>query len=343
MTHPLDTLSKIAKVLYSPQLEYQQLFNACSEYKDLLLAISKTELDLFHLKNDINTPHGTAIGPEGAIRCIDDIMRTRTFCKGVFKAVTDRLKTNDKPVRILYAGTGPFAALVLPLISHFGPDELQFDFLEINPDSVKILKSLIKHFNADRYVNVLCQTDAATYEIPEPGQIDILLSETMQARLDKEPQVAICYHLYNQLGPDTILLPEEIALHLYVVNKRERFRQKNASLNPDASACLDLGPLFVINKYEILKQAQLYENGKPNCEFPAVSIALPNDVYEHFDELMIATKIRVYSEECLNHDESGLTIKLTLTPLNSNKIIYDSVKAHYVTGNTPGLSIELNT
>ena len=48
--------------------------------------------------------------------CVDDIMRTRRFVRGVYHAMADMLNAREGKINLLYAGTGPFAMLVLPSI-----------------------------------------------------------------------------------------------------------------------------------------------------------------------------------------------------------------------------------
>jgi hypothetical protein len=72
------------------------------------------------------TPAGLAIDTRSAALCIFDMMRTRKFLLGIRDAIDEKLRIDPgQPVTILYAGTGPFATLLTPLITVFRPDQLQ--------------------------------------------------------------------------------------------------------------------------------------------------------------------------------------------------------------------------
>lgn len=343
MKNSLKILGEIADSLYNPELHYQELFNGCQTYKSLLLEITAIKLEEEQHRNDIYTDAGRAVGTEWAIRCVEDIMRTRAYSSAVYQAVKELNDTLDRPVRLIYAGTGPFATLVLPLITRFSPEELQLDLLEINPESAAHLKQVLKHFEAEAYVREFAVTDATTYQITDPEGVDILMSETMQAGLAQEHQVAICYNLLPQLSEHTVLIPEKIALKLYAVNQDKQHQHK-LSLYPEAEPDFytDLGTLFTLDRQTVMQQYEKINAQGPEAEFDAVDIEIPKDTHRKHQQLSIATQIFLYKDIELKLEESGLTALRILQPLNPMMRTVKNVRSRYYTGEAPGLDFELN-
>lgn len=343
MKNDLQILSEIADVFYDPDYSYGGLYQACQQYKQLLLKVTEISLTDADFKDDIYTDSGRAIGTAWAIRCIEEIMRTYKFSSGLYNAAKEVLEQQEGPVRVLYAGTGPFAALALPLITRFTPEELQFDLLEINPDSAKFLKKVLEHFNAEDYVYQFEVTDAAKHKLKDPEGINIFLSETMQMALANEPQVAIAYNLFPQLQPQAIMIPKEISLHLIAIND-DKWSEYKTSLKPGkAEYYEDLGLLFALNKNEIKEHHTQMSSMADNAEFDPVIIELPRGINKKYNHLMIGTRITVYDQaSAIDFDECSLTCFKKLHELNPMMQTVKALKASYLMGEYPGLDFEMN-
>ena len=66
---------------------------------------------------DANLSSGVAISPVQAARCLQETVRTQAFLKGVKAAIEEKLNAHDT-LHILYAGTGPYGPLLLPLLGY---------------------------------------------------------------------------------------------------------------------------------------------------------------------------------------------------------------------------------
>ena len=342
MKNSKDALRQIADSLYNPELHYQDLYNACQHYKDLLMQITEINFEDDSHRNDIFTDAGRAVGTEWAIRCVEDIMRTRAYCQAVQRAVSDLLKTK-KSVRLIYAGTGPFATLVLPLITRFSSDELQLDLMEINPESAEHLKKVLAYFDAEDYVRELIITDATTYTVGDPESVDILLSETMQAGLTNEHQVAICYNLLPQLSAETIMIPDQIILKLYAVNQDKHQQYKTSAPTEAAPEFYeDLGTLYRLDKPSIMTQHEKINAMGAAAKFEPVTLEVPRDAHRRFHQLTVATQILLYKDLELKLEESGLTSMRILQPLNPMMQTVKNLRSTYYTGENPGLDFEMN-
>ena len=60
---------------------------------------------------------GVAISPEAAAHCVHDTQRSVVFIRAAFAAIKAAQKRfTNGPIDILYAGCGPFATILLPLL-----------------------------------------------------------------------------------------------------------------------------------------------------------------------------------------------------------------------------------
>ncbi len=265
-----EKLSHCTKAIIEEQLDFLNLKNAINDLKLLFEEVS--EIDLHHpsAETHVFLKTGKAIGSKWAGMCVDDFMRTKRFVTGLYKAVKDTLQKNkNQPVHILYAGTGPFATLVMPLTTIFKPSELQFTLLEVNPKSIESLENTIKSFNAESYVKNIFQTDASTFNVPLPNSVDIVVIECMQHALVREPQVAITYNLVSQLNENVILIPEQISLHIALIDseKKNNYLLNSKSTEIKLDFYTNIKPVFVLDKKTI-------NNNSENI-FPKIEVVLP--------------------------------------------------------------------
>ena len=65
---------------------------------------------------DSFTPDGLILNPSQAGQCLPEIQRTKAFVNGLDEAVQQKKAEGCSPVKIFYAGCGPFSTLVLPLM-----------------------------------------------------------------------------------------------------------------------------------------------------------------------------------------------------------------------------------
>jgi len=329
-----NKLTEITKIIINEDLDFLALKNATENLKILFEKASATDFNNSILEENVFLKTGKAIGPKWAGMCVDDFMRTKRFITGTFKAVKFLLqKNNNKPVHILYAGTGPFATLVMPLITIFKPSEIQFTLLEVNPKSIESLKKTIKSFNAESYVKDIFQTDASIFKVPSPNFIDIVLIECMQHALVREPQVAITYNLVSQLNENVILIPEQISLHIALIDseKKNNYLLNSKSTERKLDFYTNIKPVFVLDKKII--------NDNSENIFPKIEVVLPKKTIENSDILAITTEITIYKNKKLTIDDSGLTIPLILSYLKNQRI--KGVTSQYIINESPGLETTL--
>lgn len=322
------TLKTIAQAILSPSYKTFELFNAVKDYQQLLSSIYPlSDANGINIDKPIILPSGKSLSTKEAARCLIDFKRTAHFIRGLYQGILhcQRQFPNEK-IHILYAGTGPFAALALPMTSVFSSESISFTFVEINPESYENLQKTIDFFGISEFVRASILADA-TQLIPAEETIHILLSETMQQSLRNEPQVAITLHLAPFLHPKGILIPEEVSVSVALIHlgKLQEVFMGKATYLPDEYR-LKIADLIHLNR-----------NTPP--QFPVVTVPIDTGQMQQFPALHLLTEIRVFGLEVLTFRESQLTIPERLQ--KSLKAGNYTCTFQYQTGTKPGFHFEV--
>ena len=239
-------------------------------------------------------PSGKAISPQDAARCLPDFVRTGRFLRGIADAISEaRSRFEDETVRVLYAGCGPFAILVLPIAHRWTSDEVQFTLLDYHARSLNSARQVADGLGVLDRIDHFVQADAALYRCPSDALPTVLITETMQRALEKEPQVAITKNLAQQLRPGGLIVPEQIELHLTLLNPDKEFSFDSTDLERERR---ELGCVM-----------QLHQTGN-HC----FDITWPDIPMENLQPF-IRTYIRVYGDINIGDYECGLTIPIHLS------------------------------
>ncbi|KQB41402.1 hypothetical protein [Flavobacterium aquidurense] len=262
---------------------------------------------------------GIALSSSGAADCVDDYLRTVFFIKGIYKALTKL--SNDFPERsinILYAGCGPYATLILPLLSLFDEDRINAILLDINAKSIESVYHLLSVIGLDQYQLQLIETDATTYTKPENFTIDLAISETMHYALTSEPQVAITRNIVSQLPAHGILIPQEIRIDLAYTFFDYEPSLKNAKQEVKGHKQMQPYPhnVFVDRLFTINKElfGSVIHNSKIESNF--------YDLPAHFDnhpDICIFTELKIFDNIELKTAESYITNPYCVVSLYSIK------------------------
>jgi predicted RNA methylase len=325
---------RVTSEYFQDNLNYQKLSNASGEYKSLLNDICGHNMDVENGRNDIEFKNGNALGTLWASLCVEDLIRTRQFVRGINKAIQEKIH-KQKPIHILYAGTGPFATLVLPIIFRYSKKEINYTFLEVNPFSFEILQNVILKLGLKNYNIKLVQEDATTYQIDFNNKPDIIISETMQNALAKEQQVPIFLNLMNQVKYDSIFIPEKIELSIALKKARIPIEKTKAKHYQKVKKILEVSKeaIFLLNRLE----------NKPNCEdlFTKKQTLIEVKELKHFSQLVIITEIQVYKDEKIGICESGLTTPLIIAEIPSNLTDAITINTQYKISPKPLLEYEI--
>jgi hypothetical protein len=239
------------------------------------------------------------------------------------------------PIQILYAGCGPFATLLTPLLTIFNKDQIQCTLLEINPLSILMLNKIIETLEVESCIKEIINIDATQYVIDQNNVPDIVICETLQAALRKEPQVAIYLQLGPQVNEKTIFIPEQIDIHCGLLNSSLDHKRMMGELDEGDSSFLLMNPLLKLSKntYKILPDSA----SLPAKQLFATEAQLSDDL-SGFDRVCIFTKIKLYQEIELDYWESPLTIPIQYSGLRPEQAGTE-LNVHYELSDEPEFKI----
>ncbi|MCG8474154.1 MAG: hypothetical protein MI784_01525 [Cytophagales bacterium] len=314
---PAEELKHRVNQFLDDSLSVQGLTVRGNELRQFLAGQIGLDLQEESNKTNVHTKYGKALGPSWAAYCIDDVVRTKKYMLGIMEAVQEAVRREGKTVHILYAGCGPFATLVLPLFSRFAPEEIQITLLEIHPKSHESVTGLIEHFSLEPYIRTAELADASAYKLPS-SRVDILIGETMQSGLLREPQVPIMLNLLSQISPPPVLIPQCVKVSIGVLNP-DRYRQ-DLSDDPEAPSCYRL--LETVLSFDVSAAAAQTESWKRNPEdvrFPSKNITVPLSLLKEYPFLDLFTEILVFNKHIIKPHQSFLTVPMQIEHLPDQK------------------------
>lgn len=209
------TFDQICTTILDETCPYAELCQALDHWVEMCSAVTDIAPDRCFdaWSDDALLPQGVAINPHAAAHCALDYMRSVAFIRGTYAALNRLVnRANKRPVELLYAGCGPYATLVLPLLCKFNPGQLRIALLDIHQASLDSVKRLISHYDLESHDISTIKADACSYR--HPHALDVIIAETMQRSLEQEPQYAITVNLAPQLAENGVFIPERINVSL---------------------------------------------------------------------------------------------------------------------------------
>ncbi|CAM4420673.1 hypothetical protein [Pseudoalteromonas ostreae] len=307
-------------VLSNTQVEHLQLVCAFEAmYDQAVQSMALAQLSQEQLTRQYVSASGLIMSPYNCKHTIKDVYRIQGYARGVDQAIQSKLK-HSPSITILYPACGPFAPLLLPLLSYYKDTEkytkeqIQVILLDVHPGAILALKQLVKDLQLDDYILRIEQSDATTYQPNE--SIDLLVLEAMQHGFTKEGQLSIAKHLVQFLKIDGWMIPQNVSVRGMMVIGENEFNQQwkdaeySHSLNMDASAQQDrveLGEILSINKSTLLNMQELELQGGVKV-IPASQITLPKGIEDMSKRILaIYAHIDTFAKEGVGQYDSGIT------------------------------------
>jgi len=345
----LNTISDTILAETSSQDEARDALDAyvleCSEVTDV-----RPDPSFDAWAEDSLLANGVAINPQAAAHCALDYKRSVVFIRGVYAAINElKLRFPNTPLEILYAGCGPFATLLLPLLGKFMPGDFRLHLLDFHQRSLDSAKLLLAHFDLCAYDVKTIKHDASNYK--HSGKLHLVVAETMQKSLEQEPQFAVTANLAPQLWPAGVFVPQciEVALCLadleqerslvgQALNNAGSDLERNARRYPLATLCT----LSPDSAFDQMQLAQEHSNQiGPQLEPTIVTIPVMPELAQL--EAALFTRIQVFEQYRLKDYESQITLPLKcyeLLPLSAG----DRYRVNYQLGSYPKFQFQrLNT
>jgi hypothetical protein len=200
-------LGSVTDILLDEGASPGALDAAAGELYDRLAAIRTPRS-----RDGSSLPGGKALSPVDAASCIRDARRTAVFLRGVNEAIR---RFAGRPIELVYAGTGPFAPLAVPLMPRL-PAGVRFTFIDAHAESIDCLAAILGRLGLR---GTLVIGDAARYRHPTAPHV--VIAEVMQRALSVEGQVAITRNLAPQLAPGGIFVPRRVTVDLAVADPQQ--------------------------------------------------------------------------------------------------------------------------
>ncbi len=295
--------------------QYQKLLESSSE--------SNTYSDTIptHLEG------GIALSSQHALDCLKDPLRTVRFIKATYHALLESFdRFPNEKIELVYAGCGPAAPIIMPLLSLFKPEQLSITLLDINETSIHSVSALIHALGAQEFFRSIRLEDAIKYVHPPELSLHIVLSETMDKALTKEPQVRITQNLAPQLLDHGIFIPESIAIYT-----EHSFYSKEPYFDIYKNV-LELGPPFLSRDKQPLFSITKDIQNQKEFEYTSALIDVPSNFLDTPD-ICIYAEIKIFGDQWLKKSKSLISNSFCLTSLYNLK--GKSYKLFYTTKGIP--------
>ncbi len=225
------------------------------------------------------------------------------FIRGLKAALTVcQQRFPDEPIRVMYAGCGPYGTLLLPLLANLPAPRFEFYLIDIHQESIDSVARLVAGLELNYHsIHLICD-DACRYQHPRPWHL--IVAETMQKSLEQEPQFAVTANLASQLLPEGLFLPERIEVSLHL-----------------SSACekIALGTVFELTPRLAAEQAataRAADHGSSPA-LPGTIVTIPQLEKPGDYQAVLQTRIDVFGQHRLNSGDAEITLPLCcedLTP-----------------------------
>ncbi|PSW05260.1 hypothetical protein [Photobacterium lipolyticum] len=308
-------------LLHAPDAEHQywvELFTSASEallaiYKDQALTESERHTSYINAT-------GQVMSVDDAIHTVNDIYRVKAFIRGLQQALTKSIANNpEKQIHLVYPACGPFAPLLLPLLSYcaqqgVSADRLSITLIDIQPGAVKMLNRLVDDLAVRDYIKAILCIDVMDYQSEQP--IDILVMEAFQHGLSREGHVSFARHLSQFMAEEGVMLPEQITIHACLAKGQREYNDQwqqqprchSTLVNPSIQADrIELGNVFTLTQDKLRTMSVLpLGDGFEIIECEQVQIPLGvSDINQRI--LLTTASVNVFGDEYIEQYDSGIS------------------------------------
>ena len=314
-------LTQIIEVLLSPAENSGRLRTRQTNTTNFFPEITDISDNSVFTEDDIETilSNGKAISPKDAARCVLDYRRTSGFLCGIYAAILEAKKRfPDEKIEILYAGCGPFAALAVPFCLKFSAEEIGFSLIDIHERSLDSAAKIFQKLEAENFINEYIQADASIFRAENDKKFHIIITETMQKTLEKEPQAAITLNLAKQLRENGIFIPQKITIEACLANLQKEFALDTPKER------IFLGDIFELSAENSIDKNSLF---LPKTVEISSNISNPMN-------LILLTKIEIFDSIKLDDYNSGITYPTILHDFKNIKA-GQKIEFQYISGENP--------
>lgn len=278
---------------------------------------------------------GLAISPTQAAMCLRDVRRTHAFASGLHAAIESAAAAHPgRAVHVLYAGCGPYALLALPSLAAPDGERARFTLVDVHQECVASARTLIASLGLAHRIKAFVCADATTYRLSADDPPDVVLLETMNACLYKEPQVALARNLLGQ-APDALMVPRSVRVDVVLVNRAR-----------EHAVPVEGGPIDVVPDRDRIPLGTAFELSPESVErwagigggtLPGGRILFPTRIEPRYTP-MLFTVIETADGIRISNYDSGLTLPHVLEG-DPGPLAGATVEFRYELGSPPRLVI----
>ena len=267
--------------------------------------------------------NGVAINPGAAAHCASDYQRSTVFIRGAYAALKSlRSRHPDTRLEVLYAGCGPFATLLLPILGKFSAAEINLHLLDIHQSSIDSVELLLSHFGLGSLKVHTVRDDACHYVHGQ--KLHLIIAETMQKSLEQEPQFAVTANLAAQLVPAGVFIPQKISVSLELADlarEKQLFDQSRQLAPAVAKMNSQRIPLATVCVLSAERVAGMVDNASPGLQagelvLPPTKVTIPAGLDHTRLAAALFTRITVFENYGLGDYESEITLPLRCSELS---------------------------
>ena len=264
---------------------------------------------------------GLVMSPTDCITTQKDVLRVHAYIRAIDQAIKDVRAKFEGKLHIVYPACGPFAPLLLPLISYYqqqglyDESELCVSLIDMQQGATISLEYLIQELDISQYINGIYCQDATgfTSELP----IHMVVLEAMQHGFSREGHFSIARYFANIMEESGVLIPEEVSVRAVLAIGQVEFNEQwKASgkilaeqhmLQEYIDKRIELGEVLRLNLTSLRSLIEIkLDADTALIECNTLDIPLiEKNVDQHI--LLLCTRINTYGEEYIGEYDSGIT------------------------------------
>lgn len=304
--------SFVAKVINSNALSQTELKPLLEQVFEAQLAIYRqADISPRLRKRQFIQQSGLVLSPDYCVNTLKDTLRVGQFLKAINAAIASKLQQQSS-VTIAYPACGPFAPLLIPLLSYYreraiySSEQLKISLIDIQPGAVQSLNALITAHNISEFIQQVACEDACTFR--SDNLFDIIIVEAMQHGFSREAHLRITEHFATLLQHDGLLIPEQIIIEAWLTNAQQEYVEQwqASTAKPHQSSRTYIGEVMTINRSLATTMAPTVVDSHTQL-LPCNCLQIPPLISEKPQTVILSSRLRLFQDLWLNEYESGIT------------------------------------
>ncbi len=216
-------------------------------YEQAMLSMQEAKLAEAIATRQFVHASGLVLSPIHCSTTIKDVSRLDAFGTGMDVLIRQQCELARQQgrdcIHILYPACGPFAPLLLPLLTYYQANDcfpaalgvqLKVTLVDIHEGATQTLRQLVADLGLEEQVETIATADACSYTPSSP--IDVLVLEASQHGFSKEAHFSIAHGLLPHLRDSGELVPKEVVIKAAMVVGQTEYVEQFRNANTDASA-----------------------------------------------------------------------------------------------------------